>query len=318
MSRVFHPLLYILVSATRRELIRQVHYLKTENQILRNRLPKRVLVTSTERRQLVKAARGLGNSIRDLVAIVQPATLLRWLNADKKPKSMKVPSGRKPGRPRTREDIRALIIRIAEETGWGYSRIRGEIHRLGYRLSRQTVKNILVEHGLDPGPKRGKGSWGEFLKIHWHTLWQCDFFSKRVWTWTGPIDLYLLVFLEVGTRKAWISSATAHPDTAWVSQQTRNFCMDLPERDRRQAFVFHDRDTKFTKQFRDILKTEGLRPKRLAPVAPNTKDHVARCTSFVQCDTTTGNRRRSRNFVPCRLLGASPSTGSYRHSSLSL
>ena len=60
MSRIFHPLLYILVSATRQELARQVNYLKTENQILRSKLPKRVLVTATERRQLVKAARGLG------------------------------------------------------------------------------------------------------------------------------------------------------------------------------------------------------------------------------------------------------------------
>jgi putative transposase len=63
MSRIFHPLLYILFSATRQELIRQVHYLKIENQILRNRLPKRVLVTPTERRQLVKAARGLEKGI---------------------------------------------------------------------------------------------------------------------------------------------------------------------------------------------------------------------------------------------------------------
>ena len=56
------------MSATRQELARQVNYLKTENQILRSKLPKRVLVTPTERRQLVKAARGLGQAIKDLVA----------------------------------------------------------------------------------------------------------------------------------------------------------------------------------------------------------------------------------------------------------
>ena len=57
---IFHPLLYILVSATRQELARQVNCLKTENQILRSKLPKRVLVTPTEGRQLVKAGRGIG------------------------------------------------------------------------------------------------------------------------------------------------------------------------------------------------------------------------------------------------------------------
>ena len=158
MSRIFHPLLYILACATRQELARQVHYLKTENQILRNRLPKRVLVTPAERRELVKAARGLGKAVKDLVAIVQPATLLKWLNADDGPKSKKKPSVRKPGRPRTPDDLRQLIVRIATETGWGYTRVLGELRKLGYRLSRQTVKNILIEHGIDPGPKRGKGT----------------------------------------------------------------------------------------------------------------------------------------------------------------
>ena len=154
----FPPSPYILVSATRQELARQVHYLKTENQILRSKLPKRVSVTPTERRQLVKAARGVGQAIKELVAIVQPATLLRWLNADDQPKSKKKPSTRKPGRPRTPEDVRQLIVRIATETGWGYTRVLGELRKLGYRLSRQTVKNILIEHGIDPGPKRGKGT----------------------------------------------------------------------------------------------------------------------------------------------------------------
>jgi putative transposase len=283
MSRIFHPLLYILFSATRQELIRQVHFLKIENQRMRNRLPEVIRTTPEERRELVKAARGLSKEIlRELVTIVSPATLIGWMNAEDRPQSKKKRSTRKPGRPRTPEDVRALVIRIAQETGWGYSRIRGEMRRLGFRLSRQTVKNILVEHGIDPGPKRGKGTWDEFLKIHWHTLWQCDFFSKRVWTWRGPIDLYLLVFLEVGSRKAWISSATAHPDSAWVAQQARNFSMDLPEGDRQKAFVFHDRDTKFTEQFRDILKAEGLRPKKLAVAAPNTNAFVERFIQTIQ------------------------------------
>ena len=283
MSRIFHPLLYLLISATKQGLIRRIHYLKSENQALRNRLPKTIRTTPEERRQLVKAARGLTKeALRELVTIVSPETLLRWMNADSKPKSNKQPSSRRPGRPRTVEDIRALILRIATETGWGYSRVLGEVRKLGYRLSRQTVKNVLVEHGIDPGPKRGQGTWDEFLKIHWHTLWQCDFFSKRVWTWRGPIDLYLLVFLHIGSRKVWVSSTTAHPDSAWVAQQARNFCMDLPDGDRQKALVFHDRDTKFTKQFRDILKAEGLRPKKLAVAAPNTNAFVERFIQTIQ------------------------------------
>ncbi|MGE5194622.1 MAG: integrase core domain-containing protein [Deltaproteobacteria bacterium] len=272
-----------MVSATKQELIRRIHYLKSENQVLRNRLPKTIRTTPEERRQLVKAAQGISKAtLRELVSIVFPATLLRWINADNKPKSKKKPSSRKPGRPRTAEDIRALIVRIATETGWGYSRVRGELRKLGYRFNRQTARNVLVEQGIDPGLKRGHGTWDEFLKIHWHTLWQCDFFSKRVWTWRGPIDLYLLVFLHIGSRKAWVSSATARPDSAWVAQQARTFCMDLPDGDRQQALVVHDRDTKFTEQFRDILKAEGLRPKKLAVAAPNTNAFVERFGQTIQ------------------------------------
>jgi putative transposase len=280
MSRIFHPLLYVLVSASKQELIRRIAYLKSENQVLRNRLPKMIRTTPKERRQLVKAAQGLTkDTLRELVGIVSPCTILRWLSQDERPVSRQKRSSRKPGRPRTADDVRALIVRIAQETGWGYTRVLGELRKLGHHLSRQTVKNILVEHGLDPGPKRGKGTWDEFLKMHWHTLWQCDFFSKRVWTWKGPIDLYLLVFMEVCSRRAWISSATAHPDSVWVAQQARNFCMDLPDRKGQAALVFHDSDTKFTQQFREILKAEGLRPKKMAVAAPNTNAFVER---FVQ------------------------------------
>jgi len=39
--------------------------------------------------------------------------------------------------------------------------------KLGIKaVSRNTVKNILKENGLDPGPERGAGTWDEFLKIH--------------------------------------------------------------------------------------------------------------------------------------------------------
>jgi hypothetical protein len=64
-----------------------------------------------------------------------------------------------------------------------------------------------------------------------------------------------------------------------VAQQARNFCMDLPEGDRRQALVFHDSDTKFTEQFRGILMPDGLRPKKLIPMSPNLNAYVER---FIQ------------------------------------
>jgi hypothetical protein len=67
-----------------------------------------------------------------------------------------------------------------------------------------------------------------------------------------------------------------------VAQQSRNFCLELPDRDRQKAIVLHDADTKFTDQFRDILKAEGLRPKKLIPVLPNLNAYVERFIQTLQ------------------------------------
>jgi hypothetical protein len=71
-SRILNPLMYLLACATRQELARQVHFLKTENEILRSRLPKTIRTTQDERRRLIKAARSLGRDVlQQLASIVR-------------------------------------------------------------------------------------------------------------------------------------------------------------------------------------------------------------------------------------------------------
>jgi putative transposase len=66
-------------------------------------------------------------------------------------------TNRKPGRPKTALEVRELVLRLARETGWGYTRILGELKKLGIcSICRSTVVNILKEAGLDPCPKRGE------------------------------------------------------------------------------------------------------------------------------------------------------------------
>lgn len=278
MSRVFHPLFYLFACATRQMLARYVHFLKAENELYRSKFSGRITLTAAERQRLVRAGRGLGKDVRELVTIVKPATFMRWVNGGSK----KRPLGkRKPGRPRTPDDVRELILRLARENRWGYTRILGEIRKLGIRrISRQTVKNILKAHGLEPGPIRGEGSWDEFLKIHAATLWQCDFLSKRAFTKKGPVDLYLLIGIHVGSRRVLISAPTAHPDSAWVAQQARNFTMVAQElSDKPPDILLHDHDTKFTAQFDEILKSSGVRVKEPPPCSPNLNAFAER---FIQ------------------------------------
>jgi putative transposase len=211
------------------------------------------------------------------VSIVHPDTLRGWIREERRGKrKVQVARGRRP----TSEQMRRLIVKLAHETGWGYTRILGELKKLGTcHVSRNTVRNILLAHGLDPGPRRGVGTWDEFLKIHAATLWQCDFFSKRVLTPKGFRHLFVLAFLHVGSRRVFLTSATQHPNEAWVIEQAEAFVRHARAKKLAADIIMHDRDTKFTAGFDSALESAGMEAQRSAYRAPNTAAFVER---FVQ------------------------------------
>ena len=135
MKNLFQPLLLL------NELARQVRYLKVENEILRSKLPARVTVTEKEKNWLAKFAAKLGSAINQLVSIVHPDRLRRWIRAMNQSVKKKVA---KRGRPKTDAEIRDLILKLARENDWGYTRIMGELKKLGITPpSRNKIKNIL-------------------------------------------------------------------------------------------------------------------------------------------------------------------------------
>ncbi|MBZ0171263.1 MAG: hypothetical protein K8E66_02685, partial [Phycisphaerales bacterium] len=80
MPRFFDPLLRVLVRATDRQLHAQIQFLRAENQILRERLPRRIKTTPVERARLLKLAEPLGwETVRHLVSTVKPATFAAWM-----------------------------------------------------------------------------------------------------------------------------------------------------------------------------------------------------------------------------------------------
>jgi putative transposase len=220
MGRFFHPLLFFLAKCTRHSLIRQIEFLHAENRMLRAHLKQHhVYLSAEERSRLLQLGKAVGPAIRFIISIVTYETFVRW--ARKGPPRKFV---RRPGRPRTSEELRELVLQIARETGWGYTRILGELRKLGMtKISRQTVVHILKEAKLEPGPRRGPGSWDEFVKMHAATLWQCDFFSKRILTRLGMPQVFAMVFIHVATRRVWVSPSTLKPTPAWVFHQTRDF-----------------------------------------------------------------------------------------------
>ena len=275
MPRLFHPLLKLLAHATHRELAAQVQYLKIENEILRSRLPRRVTVTPTERARLVKFGTKVGSAIKGLITIVTPRTFARWVSGAR-PKPTRAEASQS-GRPPTPEEVREFVLRIAGNTGWGYTRILGELRKLGvHGVGRTTVRNVLIEAGYDPGPARGEGTWDEFINIHAKTLWASDFLSKKVWTLGGLVDYYLLFFIHLQTRRVIISAATAPPTNDRVTQQGRNFLMQVEDEGEPITDVIHDWDTKYTQRFDALLKSEKIRVHRVGPAKPNLNAHAER------------------------------------------
>lgn len=278
-SRFFHPLIFLLACSDRQLLARQIHFLKVENEILRARLPKMIQTTASERRRLIKAGHKLGTKIKGLISIVQPETFLKWLRAEGKHKARNRTFKRKPGRPRTPEEVRKLIVRIGKETGWGYTRILGELKKLGIRISRQTVKNIMLEHGLDPGPQTGEGSWDEFLKMHATTLWQCDFFSRKIWTAWGRRQCFALAFIHLGTRKVFVTPSCFKPDREWIKTQAAAFVSYAKSNALEAKLLTRDRDIIYRNGLDAALHEAGITIKVHQPYSPNLQAYVER---FIQ------------------------------------
>ncbi|WP_437222047.1 hypothetical protein SH661x_002608 [Planctomicrobium sp. SH661] len=192
----------------------------------------------------------VGRAVEELLTIVSPSTFYRWLKEEGTPKRKQNLKGgqRKP------REIRELVIQIATVTGFGYSRILGELRKLGIKkISRQTVRNILKEEGIQPGHDRTSDSWSNFLERHKETLWATDFFSVKTVTRRGRRDMYVLVWLCVSTREVIVSESTEHPTSAWVCEQTRKFIDETAGREHKPDIVMHDRDTKFRREFTETL-----------------------------------------------------------------
>lgn len=273
MARIFHPLLFVLARSAPDELQKQNEFLKAELEILRKHVPKKhIVLAPADRERLLKLGKELGPAIRFLITIVSYSTFRRWV---RKEEGYTGPIRR--GRPRLTAIVRELVVMIAKETGWGYTRILGEIRKLHVGpVCRQSVKKILIEHGLDPGPKRGKGTWSDFLRIHSETLWQCDFFSKTIWTLKGPRQIFALAFIHLGTRRVFVTPGTFKPDAAWMEKQARAFLEHTATERLQCSIVTRDYDGKFSKPFDQLFKDRSIQVKKVGPRAPNLNAFIER------------------------------------------
>jgi transposase InsO family protein len=272
-------LLMVVAGWLQRQQAATIDYLKAEDRMLRARLGgRRIVFTDGERRQLAEKARALGRkTLHELGTIVTPETLLRW-HRELVARKWAFVERRSPGRPRIREELVSLVVRMATENrGWGYTRIQGAMANLGYKLGRGTIGRILKDRGIEPAPERGKGmSWSVFLKAHWKVLAASDFFTAEVWSWSGLVTYYVLFVMELATRQVCIAGISKHPDTQWMLQMARQLTDGIDGILLDKRYIILDRDTKYCQAFRDFMKREGIEVIRLPPRSPNLNAHAER------------------------------------------
>jgi putative transposase len=269
----------LLVLLARGDAAKDLELLVLRHQlaVLRRQIP-RPRLEPADRVLLAAVSRALPRP-RWSCFFVTPATLLRW--------HRRLAAGawtyphRHPGRPPLNPEVQQLIVRLAKENPtWGYQRIKGELQRLGVRVSATAIRTTLRRHGLDPAPRRASSTWRAFLRQQAAGVLACDFFTvDTIWL----RRLYVL-FFELGSRRVHLAGVTAYPNSRWVTQQARNLLLRLEERGGKLRFLLRDRDAKFSRSFDDVFRSEGAEV-LLTPVqAPKANAYAERWVRTVRAE----------------------------------
>jgi putative transposase len=189
--------------------------------------------------------------------LVTPGTMLRW-HRDIVRRRWAARSMRgRTGRPATRRNIKALVLRLARENpDWGYRRIQASWPASGLKVAASTVWEIFKASGIDPARRRTGPTWSQFLRSQAEAILACDFFTADLLDGT---QAYVLAVVEHATRRIRILGVTLHPTGQWTAQQARNLIMDIGDQADRVKFMIRDRGSNFTGAFDVVLADAGIR-----------------------------------------------------------
>jgi len=239
----------------------EIVVLRHELSVLR-RQTRRPQLTTSDRVFLAAASRLLPRSSWRSF-LVTPATLLRW---HRRLVARRWTYESRTGRPPIGGEISVLVLRLARENPrWGYQRIVGELHGLGLAVSATTVRKILRQAGLGPVGERAGLSWRAFLRAQAKSMLAVDFFTVET---VSLQRVYVLFYVELANRRVHLAGCTANPTGVWVTQQARQISRTLRERSTPLRFLIRDRDSKFTRDFDTVFRSEGIEIIRIPVRAP--------------------------------------------------
>ena len=248
-----------------RDAVRPRTELVAEDALLRQQLIvacrkiKRPPLRDGDRLLMVLLARFNG-AWRDALHVVKPDTLLRW-HRDLFKLIWRRKSRFRGKQPRRlSKDVIELITAMARDNVlWGAERIRGELLKLGIRVSKRTIQKYMKR--ARPPRQRGQ-TWKAFLKNHGDDVWACDFLQLHD-LFFRPIFAFFIV--KQGTREVVHVGVTRCPSDRWTAQQLRE-ATPFGEGPR---FLIRDNDGKYGRHFAAVAKGTGGEVAKLPPRSPN-------------------------------------------------
>jgi len=255
------PTTATLVAASLADMTRSKADLIAENAMLRqqlivlNRQVQRPQLTNSDRIRLVLLAR-CTQYWQQALHIVQPDTLLRWHRGLFR-LCWRHKSGQKNREPRLSQEVIDLIKQMAQENRqWGAERIRGELLKLGFEISKRTIQKYLDKFRSS---STGSQTWNTFLKNQAQHIWACDFTTVHDLLFR---PIFIFVIIELHTRRIIHVAVTRTPSDDWVAQQLR----EATSWGQGPKYLIRDRDDKYGSHFTALLKATGIKaiktPKR--------------------------------------------------------
>jgi putative transposase len=223
-----------------------------------------------------RSASQLGEFIR----LFQPETVLGW-HRELVRRKWTFPHKARGGRPRLSQEIEELIVRMAKENPWwGYGKIQGELLKPSYTVTESAVRDVLKRHHIQPALTRnGSESWHHFIAHYKEQILPCDFFTVDT-LWLKR--LYVLFFIELGTRQVHLAGITANPKAGWVTQQARQVVWELAENEQTIRYLIRDRGSTFTQEFDTVFQSEGTQIIQTPFRAPNANAYAERWVRTVR------------------------------------
>jgi putative transposase len=227
------------------------------------------------------------NAWRGALAVVQPATVLRWHREGFRRLWTRKSRVRGHGRPALDREVVGLIRRMSTSNlTWGAPRIRDELAKLGIEIAVSTVSRYMVRSRKPSSP-----TWRAFLENHVKDLVALDFFAVPTATFGV---LFGLLVLAHDRRRVLHFNVTANPTAEWTARQV---IQAFPE-ETAPRFLLRDRDKIYSERFRRVIDLLGIEEAITAVRSPWQNPYVERLIGSLRRECLDYRHRLRRTPSP--------------------